>query len=489
MRLTDHDASFLYQETASGPMHGASITILEGEIPFETVHAHVQSRLHLVPRYRQRLVYVPFNLAHPKWVDDPDFDLDNHLIPHGLPAGSDLDQAIEAAMTLMEPLLPRDKPLWRTYVIDGVKDQTVLLQLGHHAMVDGASGIDISLVLYDLQADAPEPAPPQAPWQPAPLPTPLELTTEAARETAEAMFSQNPFSRTEDWNEERIEMLRRAGESMTRFVAEPVITAPWNAATVGPARKLSWQKYSFGEFREIRRAFGGTINDVVLAVVTEGAARYLDSHGEAVEGGHLRLMCPVNVRREDEHGALGNRVSAIFPIVSSRPKNVVERLDKVRFETEHIKHNREAQAMELMMEAMPSLPPVTMAQALLVGTNFDPTALAARMPAPVPPRWGPRPPLLGFNFTCTNVPGVQVEQYLAGHKVLHHLGVLMLSGTLGYGVAVGSYNQTLYFNFVCDPRLMPDLEMMAASVDEAFNELLASAREANTTDTPAAAAR
>ena len=121
--------------------------------------------------------------------------------------------------------------------------------------------------------------------------------------------------------------------------------------------------------------------------------------------------------REDEHGALGNRVSGIFPIVSASPKDIVDRLDKVRFEMEHIKHNREAQAMELMTETMPSIPPVAMVPTRLVGTAFDPTRLAARLPTPVPPSLGPRPPLLGFNFTCTNVPGVQVPQYIAGHQL------------------------------------------------------------------------
>lgn len=478
MRLTDHDASFLYTETASGPMHGATIAIVDGEASFESIYAHIDSRLHLIPRYRQRLAYVPMNLAHPKWVDDPDFDLADHVVAHrlvvGSTAGPTMDDAITASMKLLEPLLPRDKPLWKTYVIEGVPGHTVLLQLGHHAMVDGASGIDISTVLYDLQPDAPAPAP--VPWSPKPLPSQIELATEAAQENAQKVLGMK-LPGPSSWNEERRDLLWRATESMTRFVAEPVITAPWNAGVVGPKRQLSWRKYSFSDFRLIRRALGGTINDVVLALVSEAAARYLQHHGEAVKGGHLRLMCPVNVRREDEHGALGNRVSGIFPIVSASSKPIAERLDKVRFEMEHIKHNREAQALELMTESMPSIPPVFMAPTLLVGSRFDPTSITARIPTPVMPRIGSkRPPLLGFNFTCTNVPGVQVPQYIAGHQVVDTLGILMLGGNLGYGVAVGSYNQQLYFNFICDPHLMPDVDVMAQGVDDAFNELLEQAQ-------------
>ncbi len=472
MRLSAQDASFLYSETASGPMHGAAIAIIEGEVPFETVCGQIASRLHLVPRYRQRLALVPFNLAHPKWVDDPGFDIANHVMRHRLPNGATLDDAIQAALKLNEPMLPRDRPLWRMYLVEGVKNRTVLLQIGHHAMVDGASGIDISLVLFDLQKNTPQPEP--EPWRPKPLPTPIELATEAALETAHTLSGENPFSAANPTSK-RGEMLRRATESMTRFVAEPVVTAPWNAAPVGPKRNFIWRKYSFADFRRIRGTIGGTINDVVLAAVTEGAARYLRAHDERIEGRHLRIMCPVNVRTEDERGALGNRVSAIFPVFDAQPMDMRTRLHRVRWETEQIKNNREAQAMQLMMESAPSVPPVAMAPTLLVGTPWDPTTLAANFPLPVPPTFGPRPPMLGFNFTCTNVPGVQTTQYLAGHPILDNLGLLMLGGNLGFGVVVSSYNKNIYFNFICDRRLMPDLDRMAEGVDNAFAELLSAA--------------
>ncbi len=472
MRLTAQDASFLYSETASGPMHVAGIAVIEGELDLETIRKHIATRLHLVPRYRQRLAMVPFNLAHPKWVDDPDFDLANHVKAHRLPDGSTIDDAIAAALKLNEPLLPRHRPLWMMHVIQGVENRTVLLQSGHHAMVDGASGIDISLVLFDLQKNAP----PQAaePWHPKPLPTPMELATEATLETLHSLMPDNPF-KAANFTSERMELLRRALESMTRFLAEPVLTAPWNAAPVGPKRRFLWRKYAFAEFRRIRGLFGGTINDVVLAVVVEAAARYLKAHDENAADRHLRLMCPVNVRTEDERGTLGNRVSAIFPVFNAEPMPITERLQKVRWETEQIKNNREAQAIQLMMEATPNVPPVAMAPTWLIGTPWDPSAIAAKFPLPVPPSFGPRLPMLGFNLVCTNVPGVQTTQYLAGHRILDNLGVLVLTGTLGYGVVISSYNRNIYFNFICDPRLMPDLELMASNADDAFNELLAAA--------------
>ena len=175
MRLTVQDASFIYGETASGPMHGVAISVIEGEVPFERIYHHFESRIHLVPRFRQRLVFVPFNLAHAKWVDDPTFDLKNHLKHHTLPKRANLDKAIEHALQLGEPLLDRARPLWLTYVLTGVPGRTVLAQMGHHAMVDGASGVDISMVMLDLEPDAPDPPPPTG-----------TLDTETAAERARA---------------------------------------------------------------------------------------------------------------------------------------------------------------------------------------------------------------------------------------------------------------------------------------------------------------
>jgi hypothetical protein len=190
-------------------------------------------------------------------------------------------------------------------------------------------------------------------------------------------------------------------------------------------------------------------------------------------------MCPVSVRTEDEQGALGNRVSGIFPSLPATPMRILERYHAVLAETEAIKRNEEAQALTLVNESTPSYPAALMAPALLVGTDFDPTTFAAQYPGPVLPSFGQRPPYFGFNFTCTNVPGVQVPMYIAGHRMETMLGVLMLGGSLGYGVAVGSYNQEMIFAMIGETRLMPDLENMSAAVEGAFAELLAEARKIN----------
>ncbi len=470
MRLTDHDASFLYGETASGPMHGATVSVLKGELTHQQIFDHLKGRMHLVPRFRERLAFVPMNIAHPKWVPDPYFDIANHVVSHHVSPGTSVDEAIQIGVDLAEPLLPRDRPLWKFVVIEGVPGHTFLVQMAHHAMIDGVSGVDVSEILTDLSPEAEQPPPPSEPFSPPPMPSPLELWNEALRENADAAQAQLRRGLPDG---EVQQMLQRGQEAMSRFLTQPVVTAPWNAGLVGPKRKVAWTKYTFAEFRQVRRALGGTINDIVLTVVVEAAARYLAHHNEATRDRYLRLMCPVSVRREGEAGELGNRVSAMFPILPAWPMDIEERLIGVCEETATLKGNQEPQALELMQEMNGGTPPMTMAQTLLVGTPFDPTAFAAQNPPPVMPPFGPRPPLIGFNFTCTNVPGVQVPQYIAGAEVIDPIGTLMLSGTLGFGVAVGSYDQRLYFNLVSDPRLLPDLDRMLAGIKDSFAELVA----------------
>jgi hypothetical protein len=193
MRLTDSDAGFLYTETASGPMQISSIYVLDGEAPFDRLFHHFETRIHLVPRYRQRLAMVPFNLAHPKWVDDPDFDLAYHVRHHRLERTMSLEEAVDEAMILNQQVLDRRRPLWLTYVIEGVPGKTLLLQLIHHAMIDGVSGIELTTVLYDYDPSAADPPAPDAPWQPAEPPGALALMNEAAHETLDKLRHYNPI--------------------------------------------------------------------------------------------------------------------------------------------------------------------------------------------------------------------------------------------------------------------------------------------------------
>jgi diacylglycerol O-acyltransferase / wax synthase len=475
-RLTDSDASFLYMETASGPMHISSIYVLEGELGYDAVLNHFAERIHLVPSYRRRLAQVPLNLAHPTWVDDPDFELTNHVLHHQLPPGTSLQAGIDAAVTLNEAILDRRRPLWKFTVINGVPGKTLILQQTHHAMIDGVSGIELTTILYDFDAKGGNRPPPGDDWHPEPVPGPFERMTDAVRDNLDKVRRLDPVSFLTD-GETRRRLLARAARVMAQFVTRPVITAPFNATLVGPARRARYLKKPFAEIREIRRALGGTINDVVLAVVSEAVARYLHRLGEETESQYLRIMCPVSVRTENQAGALGNQVSAIFPVLPAWPMNASQRLTAVCTETDRIKNDQEAQALALLTQSESLVWPVALAPNQLVGTPLDPTALAARVPLPVPSSSGWRPPNFGLNFVCTNVPGVQVPQYLCGHEVTDTIGLLVLCGNVGFSVTILSYNKQLFFSFICEPRLLPDLDLIVDGADDTFGELLAAARE------------
>jgi len=250
------------------------------------------------------------------------------------------------------------------------------------------------------------------------------------------------------------------------------VATPWNSTPVTQERIVTWSRQSFADFRAIRSAFGGSVNDVVLAMLTEGAARYLHHHGYAVEGQQLCIGCPVNVRHKDERSSLGNRVSMMFPTAPAAPMDIVERLKLIHEETERIKAAGSAQALEAMMQLSDAIPPSMIGPASRVATTM--LDVAGRLAKWTD--WKPRPggfglPAFGINFIATNVPGVQVPQYINGHVCLDMVPLVPLGATMGYAVAILSYYRHLYFGMMADPRVMPDVALMKAFVDDAFAEL------------------
>ncbi|MFT7129813.1 MAG: diacylglycerol O-acyltransferase [Gammaproteobacteria bacterium] len=476
MRLTETDASFIYMESVSGPMHISSIYVLDGEVPFDKILKRFESIIHLVPAYRRKLAQIPFSLGHPKMVDDATFRLENHVICHQLAEGTSLEEGVNVGVELNEPMLDRNLPLWKFVVLTGVPGKTLILQQTHHALIDGASGIDLTTILYDLDPNAGNPEPPAEGWHPEPAQSAANLMAEAIQENLSNLTKINPFDVVSN-SRGSFDRIKKATEVFTKFMRKPAITAPFNSGVVGPKRRVKWLKKPFTEIREIRRHLGGTINDVVLAVVSEAVSRYLDAKNEKVDDKYMRIMCPVNIRTENQKGALGNQVSAIFPMLPAWPMNSLERLQEVVTETQRIKQDEEAQAMTVLQEKMPNFPPLMMAVTQLVGTPLDPTALAAKVPLPLMPNIGYRPPNMGINFVCTNVPGMQVPQYMCGAEVTDTIGLLILMGNVGMSLTILSYNKQLFFNFIAEPRLLPDLEIIVDGANDVFNELLSAAQE------------
>ena len=322
-RLSSQDAAFVYGESYHGPLHVGCITYFDGRIDLDEFVAHLEARMHLLPRYRQRLAFVPLNLAHATWEDDPEFNVRNHVHWHSLPPGTEEQQFLKAAMEVFAPMLDRGRPLWETHLFRGVDgDRTAIVWKMHHCLVDGVSGMELLSASLDLRPDSP-PADLAKPFRPTRLPGPakslmlgildiVQHRLEEARRAAE--FAEKPFAAAE-----RLARTAYIAGRMVQMLWRPIVAAPWNARLVNAGRSLNYLKLSFNHLRAVRNALGGTVNDTVLAILSEAGARYLAYHRFDTRGAPLRIGCPVSVRRQGERGALGNRVSMMFVECSSAP--------------------------------------------------------------------------------------------------------------------------------------------------------------------------
>jgi diacylglycerol O-acyltransferase / wax synthase len=342
------------------------------------------------------------------------------------------------------------------------------------------SALQLIATAMDLRPDAAPPAPERKPWAPAKLPDSSRSLLDAAIALVQSRLDEvreagRLLSSPTDLAAQSAAMAGAAAQ-MFQMMSRPIVAAPWNLGLVSRARSLAWLRFSFGDLRAIRSALGGTVNDVVLTILSEGAARYL-KHREVAAGGlPLRIGCPVNVRRESEAGAMGNRVSMMFPELAATPMDLIERYRSVVRETERIKAAREPQGMDLLTATADSVSPSLQNlnsrmtnTAIEAATAFDQfTGGMARMIAGPP---------MGVNFIATNVPGAQVPMYLAGRRMLDFVGLVPLAGTFGYGVAIVSYNQRLFFGLMAEPRMMPDVEFMKSCIAEAFEELKTAAEK------------
>jgi WS/DGAT/MGAT family acyltransferase len=450
--MSAEDAWFLYFEKPDAPLHIGSVAIYEGAVDFGRLCESMAARMHTIPRYRQRAVIPPFYAGHPTWEDDPAFTVERHLHLLELPAPGTEEQLRELAADVFAPMLPRDRPLWDITVIRGLEgDRTAYVSRVHHCLVDGVSGIELLLAVLDMMPE-PEPTPPpDEPWEPHRLPGPLESWTEAVFDHWNR--SMRAFT---DWQESMLDTqgnLRRMADfaraleaALPALFRQPV-RAPWNKP-IGARRAAAWTAMSFQEVRGIRSALGGTVNDVMLSILGGALGRYLQAHGESVEGATLRLQIPVNVRTENQKGALGNRVSMMLPDIPVGISDPVARLGAVREEMERLKARDEANAFDAMLRIADNIPAAYHALAGIGGV-----------------------PQGALNLVCTNVPGPLIPLWTVGHRMLAHYPLVPLAGDLGIGVGITSYDKDLYLGLMCDPDIVPDVDTIRQYVDEEFQAL------------------
>lgn len=445
------DASFLHIEGPSTPMHIGGVSIFEGPAPpFERLEEMVQSKLALVPRYRQRVRFIPLGLGRPVWVDDPHFNLAYHLRHSALPSPGSDEQLRRTAARIFAQRLDRDKPLWEIWMLEGLtKNRWALLSKVHHCMVDGVSATDLMTVMFD---EAPA-APTAAVWEPGPEPTSAELVlrtlTHRTFDPAEQLRSVRSALRAPRIAVQTAEQLLRGMASSARALRPLERTSL--VGSVGPHRVWSTAHVRLSDVKSVRESLGGTVNDVVLTVVTGGLRDLLISRGEPVEGRAVRALVPVSVRRPDERGTYNNRVSAMFAELPVGVGEPAARLRLVRTQMDALKQSGQAVAGNVLTSLSGFAPPMLL-------------ALGARIAA--------RSPTLGLQTGVTNVPGPQQRLQTLGRRLLESFPFVPLIGHVRTSIAIFSYDGGLYFGVTADYDSSGDIEILTTGVEREMTELL-----------------
>jgi WS/DGAT/MGAT family acyltransferase len=456
-RLSALDASFLHLERLETPMHVGAVSIFEGA-PFlddsgrfrlAEVRRLVNSRLHLIPRFRKRLMFVPFEQGRPVWVDDARFDIGYHVRLTALPHPGSREQLLALTSRVEAQLLDRDRPLWELWFVEGLEGGNIgLIQKTHHALVDGVSGVDVATVLLDF---TPEPTflePPRWVVEPAPSPGRLFVDTlyERTTEPAEIARTARRIVRTPQRTVARTGQLGRALSTLVdRNSIVP--STPLNVK-VGRRRRFEGVRVSLDDVKAIRQALGGTVNDVVLAGVAGGLRRLFESRGEDVSDLRLRALCPVSVRDDSERMQLGNRVSAMFVDLPVGEPDATQRLQAIRATTGDLKDRQQAVGAAFLVDLTQFAAPT------LLG-------LAARL--------AHRQPF--FNLVITNVPGPQVPLYCMGGRMLEAFPVVPLTRNTALGIAILSYCGQLHLGLYVDADAVDDVTVLAAGLEDSFAEL------------------
>jgi diacylglycerol O-acyltransferase / wax synthase len=470
-RLSAIDASFLAQETDHAHMHVGAVMIFEGPPPaYADFVNQIRSRLHLVPRYRQKLSFPPMETGRPVWVDDTSFNLEYHVRHTALPKPGSEVQLRALAARIHSQRLDRSKPLWETWLVQGLEGgRFALLSKSHHALVDGSSGVDLMTVLFDISPVPPPVDHEGEPWVPSREPSSAELAARGLKGLAKTpvrLAARAAVAATHPG--ETLAATRTAAEGVGEIAWATLNPAPETPLNVeiGPHRRLELVRNELADFKKVKDAFGGTVNDVVLTVIAGALRRWLRSRGVRTEGLELRALVPVSIRGEDQHHQLGNQIAAMrgpLPVYVDDP---VSRLRVVREGMDGLKDSKQAIGAEVLAAATNFAPPTVLAQASRL--NFS-TRL--------------------FNLIVTNVPGPQVPLYVLGRELQDLFPIAFLPREHSLAVAIMSYNGGMDFGLLGDYDAMPDLDFFGEAVQESLAELVdAAAAQAKVAEAPRTAA-
>ena len=458
-RLTPIDASFLHQESGESHMHIGGLMVIEGPPP-PTVDLleQIRERLHLVPRYRHKLASTPLDRGRPVWVDDPDFNLEYHIRHTALPSPGGWEQLCALTARIFSQQLDRSKPLWEMWLIEGLEDDRfALITKTHHSLVDGIGGVDLATVLFDLSPDPPPLKHSGRAWQPHSEPGTAELIAAGARGAVRAAVELTERAVGAVTHPDRsFARAREVAEGLAEVIWAELNPAPQTPLNVpiGPHRRYYGIAANLEDFKTIKDAFGGTVNDVVLAVVTGALRDFLIARGRRVDGVEMRALVPVSVRAESERGEVGNRLVAVrspLPVYIADP---IQRLHFVSRAMDGLKESKQALGAEALAGVQNFAPPTILAQASRL--NFS-TRL--------------------FNLIVTNIPGIQFPLYVLGRELLEAYPIAFLPENHALAIAILSYNGQMNFGLLGDFDALPDLDSIRTNIAEELATLLELARE------------
>ena len=453
--MTATDAGFLYLDRPHAPLQIGAVVELSGSISVDELAQRVESRIAHMPRYAQRAVPVPLGIGHPQWEDAPDFDARDHVQRWALPAPAGEHELRELAAQLLAQPLARERPLWEMHLLEGGHDgRSALFIKVHHCMADGLSGVRLlDEILDEKPGAAPERA--HSPTPPALLQgTGVRVGRalgESLRRQLHAAGSVFDAVRRPMRARATAGALRDAAWSALRLATGDIPEMPWNEH-LGPRRQLYFSRLPLEGVARVRRARGGSINDVVLCVLAGGLHRYLGSIGIRTRGLELTALVPVSLRRADEGAALGNRISAMLVPLAVDPEDEIARLAAMRAITDRLKSASAWTGIDSLLHLLDDLPAGLVAAA---ARRLGRVRIA--------------------NVVATNVPGPREPRFLCGRPVETIYPIVPITDGLGLGLAVLSYAGTLHVGLNADPGLVPDLEKLGSAIESAFEELQASA--------------
>ena len=453
------DATFLYAESPTTPMHVGGVAIIEGTLEFETFRKILLSRIHMIPQLRQRLMFVPFGVDYPYWVDDPDFNIDMHLNHIALPDPGDWKQLRRLASKIFSDPLDRSRPLWSFTFVEGLnnlsqvpKGSVAVVSKIHHVAIDGMAGAGMMSLIYDMDDKVRE-VPDPKPYQPKQLPNELDMVLKSA-----VHFTQNPL-RLPTIVKDTLTSSLKAG-MLTRGQKMDLPTAPFSAPStpingiVSSQRKWNTTILDLKRVKALKNIMGTTINDVILAFCAGALRRYLDEKGK-LPNKPLVAMCPISTRAKTDNSNHGNQISMMLVQLATDIEDPIERLLKIHDNADTGKAYQDALGAKALSNIAEAVPFGIANLASRLYSRYH----VAKMHSPV------------FNVVITNVPGPQIPLYLHGHKVHTITGMAPIIDGMGLIITVLSYDGKITISPTSDINSMPDLTDFTRYIRESANEL------------------